>query len=166
MKKSDTKQLVVKGLPITTRQAKAGDFISLTDMAKFKSYDSGVVIANWLSTKYTIQFIGAWEQLHNPNFNLIEFHKIKNEAGSHGYIVSSSLWINNTGAIGLVSKPGRYGGTYAHQDIAVDMEAHTLTRILLLNLPLGYLQNLNCISSRNSNDSKRKKSNASSWVGI
>lgn len=96
------------------------DFISLTDMAKFKSYDSGIVIANWLSTKYTIQFMGAWERLHNPNFNLMEFNKIKNEAGSNGFIVSSSYWIKQTKAIGITSSVGRYGGTYAHKDIAFE----------------------------------------------
>ncbi len=75
-----SKSITVKGIVVTTQQLGQDDFISLTDMAKFKSYDSGVVISNWLSTKYTIQFMGAWEQVHNPNFNLIEFHKIKNEA--------------------------------------------------------------------------------------
>ena len=96
------------------------DYISLTDMAKFKSYDSGVVISNWLSTKYTIQFMGVWEQVHNPNFNLMEFNKIKNEAGSNGFIVSSSFWTKQTGAIGIKSSAGRYGGTYAHKDIAFE----------------------------------------------
>jgi hypothetical protein len=79
-----------------------------------------VVITNWLSTKYTIQFMGAWEQVHNPHFNLMEFNMIKNEAGANGYIVSSSFWINNTRAIGITSKPGRYGGTLAHKDIAFE----------------------------------------------
>ena len=66
------------------------DYISLTDMAKVKAYDSGVVISNWLTTKYTVQFMGAWEKLYNPVFNLMEFHKIKNEVGTNGFIVSSS----------------------------------------------------------------------------
>lgn len=96
------------------------DLISLTDMAKFKAYDSGVVISNWLTTKYTIQFMGAWEQAHNPRFNLMEFHKIKNEVGSNGFIVSSSMWIKQTNAIGIRSSAGRYGGTYAHRDIAFE----------------------------------------------
>lgn len=96
------------------------DFISLTDMAKHKTYDSGVVISNWLTTKYTIQFMGAWEQLHNPNFNLMEFNKIKNEVGTNGFIISSSLWIKQTHAIGIRSSAGRYGGTFAHKDIAFE----------------------------------------------
>lgn len=115
-----THKISVKGIEIATFTNKELDYISLTDMAKFKSYDSGVVIANWISTKYTIQFMGAWEQVHNQNFNLIEFHKIKNEAGSNGYIISSSFWIKQTGAIGIKSSAGRYGGTYAHKDIAFE----------------------------------------------
>ncbi len=89
-------------------------------MAKFRSYDSGIVISNWLTTKYTIQFMGAWEQLYNPDFNLMEFHKIKNEVGTNGFIVSSSMWIKKTNAIGIRSSSGRYGGTFAHKDIAFE----------------------------------------------
>lgn len=109
--KNQKQLIIVKGIEIVTFRKNESDYISLTDMAKFKSYDSGVVISNWLSTKYTIQFMGAWEQVHNPNFNLIEFHKIKNEAGSNGFIVSSSYWIKQTKAVGIKSSAGRYGGT-------------------------------------------------------
>ena len=79
MKKNQ--KINVKGMEVVIFKKNEKDYISLTDMAKLKSYDSGIVIANWLSTKSTVQFMGAWEQLHNPNFNLIEFHKMKNEAG-------------------------------------------------------------------------------------
>ena len=98
------------------------DYISLTDIAKFKDPEAtGVVIANWLSTKYTIQFMGAWEQLHNDNFNVMEFHNIRNDAGSNGFILSSSRWVKSTNAIGIRSSPGRYGGgTFAHKDIAFE----------------------------------------------
>jgi hypothetical protein len=98
------------------------DYISLTDIARFKDAEAtGIVIANWLSTKYTIQFIGAWEQLHNQFFNVMEFHNIKNEAGSNGFILSSSRWIKETNAIGIRSSVGRYGGgTFAHKDIAFE----------------------------------------------
>lgn len=113
-------KIKVKGIEIVTFKKDERDFISLTDMAKFKSYDSGIVIANWLSTRYTVQFMGAWEKLHNPIFNLMEFNKIKNESGSNGYIISSSFWIKTTNAIGIVSSAGRYGGTYAHKDIAFE----------------------------------------------
>ncbi|MSR78155.1 MAG: KilA-N domain-containing protein [Candidatus Omnitrophica bacterium] len=98
------------------------DFISLTDMAKFKdSQATGIVIANWLSTKYTIEFMGSWEQEYNPKFNVMEFHNIKNQAGSNGFILSSSRWVQKTGAIGIRSAAGRYsGGTFAHKDIAFE----------------------------------------------
>jgi len=101
---------------------KDDDYISLTDIARFKDAEAtGIIIANWLSTKYTIQFIGAWEQLHNQNFNVMEFNNIKNEAGSNGFILSSSRWIKKTGAIGIRSSAGRYsGGTFAHKDIAFE----------------------------------------------
>ena len=115
------KKIVVQGSKISIILEQGGsDFISLTDMAKSKPYDSGVVISNWLTTKYTIQFMGAWEQLHNPIFNLMEFHKIKNEVGTNGFIVSSSMWVNLVKAIGIRSSPGRYGGTFAHKDIAFE----------------------------------------------
>src|SRR3990167_4020700 len=109
-----------KGSQISIITKNKEDYISLTDMAKVKAYDSGVVISNWLTTKYTIQFMGAWEQLHNPHFNLIEYHKIKNEVGTNGFIVSSSMWIKQTNAIGIRSSAGRYGGTFAHKDIAFE----------------------------------------------
>ena len=116
------KQITIKDKMISVRLSESeNDYISLTDIARFKDAEStGIVIANWLSAKYTIQFIGAWEQLHNPNFNVMEFHNIRNEAGSNGYILSSSRWIKKTGAVGIRSSAGRYGGTYAHKDIAFE----------------------------------------------
>jgi hypothetical protein len=116
-----SKKVIIGGKQVSIILGKhEDDFISLTDMAKFKAYDSGVVILNWLTTKYTVQFMGAWEQAHNPNFNLMEFHRIKNEVGTNGFIVSSSMWIEKTNAIGIRSSAGRYGGTYAHRDIAFE----------------------------------------------
>ena len=98
------------------------DYISLTDIAKHKDEEStGIIIANWLTTKYTIDFIGNWEILNNPNFNVMEFHNIRQEAGSGGFILSSSKWIKLTNAIGITSSTGRYsGGTFAHKDIAFE----------------------------------------------
>ena len=96
------------------------DFICLTDMAKFKGNETGIIIAHWLTTKYTIEFLGGWEEMHNPNFNLTEFRNIRNEVGSNGFIVSSSRWIKAVNAIGIKSTAGRYGGTYAHKDIAME----------------------------------------------
>lgn len=115
-----THKIVVKNIVISLSSNNIGDYLSLTDMAKLKTYDSGVVISNWLTTKYTIQFMGAWEQLHNPNFNLMEYHNIKNEVGTNGFIISSSMWITRTNAIGIRSNAGRYGGTFAHKDIAFE----------------------------------------------
>lgn len=116
------KNIVIDGNQISLiMNQNNNDYISLTDMAKFKDRElTGIVIANWLSTKYTVQFIGAWEKMYNPNFNVMEFNNIKNEAGSNGYILSSSKFIQKTNAISLRSSPGRYGGTYAHQDIAFE----------------------------------------------
>ena len=114
------KKIILRGLQIAIISKDSQDYISLTDMAKYKNYDTGVVISNWLTTKYTLQFMGAWEQLHNPNFNPIEFHRIRNEAGTNGFIVSSSMWIKQTKAIGIRSSAGRYGGTFAHKDIAFE----------------------------------------------
>jgi len=115
------KKIITQGLQIAVIKNKEEEYISLTDMAKFKDREAtGIVIANWLSTKYTIQFIGAWEQFHNPIFNVMEFNNIKNEAGSNGFILSSSKWVQKTNAIGIRSSAGRYGGTYAHKDIAFE----------------------------------------------
>jgi hypothetical protein len=115
------KKINTLGLQITIIKNREEDYISLTDMAKFKDKElTGIVIANWLSTKYTIQFMGAWEQVHNPSFNVMEFNNIKNEAGANGFILSSSKWIQKTKAIGIRSAAGRYGGTFAHRDIAFE----------------------------------------------
>ena len=115
------KEIKVKNLSVGIKTGKENDdFISLTDMAKFKGEETGIIIANWLTTKFTLEFIGIWEEMNNPNFNLMEFHKIKNQAGSNGFIVSSSKWINSTNSIGIRSSTGRYGGTYAHKDIAFE----------------------------------------------
>jgi hypothetical protein len=97
------------------------DYISLTDMAKYKGAETGLIISHWLTTKYTAQFMGIWEQMYNPNFNVTEFRNIKNEIGVNGFVVSSSMWIKKTNAIGIRSSAGRYGGgTFAHKDIAFE----------------------------------------------
>ncbi len=115
------RKITAQGFDIAIIRKDNEEYISLTDMAKFKDREAtGIVISNWLSTKYTIQFAGAWEQVHNPMFNVMEFHNIRNEAGSHGFILSSSKWIQKTNAIGIRSSSGRYGGTFAHKDIAFE----------------------------------------------
>ena len=98
------------------------DYISLTDMARFKNAETtGLVISHWLSTRYTVEFMGLWEKMNNPLFNVTEFSNIKNESGSNGFVLSAKQWIEKTNAIGIISKPGRYGsGTFAHKDIAFE----------------------------------------------
>ena len=115
------KELIVKNVNINFFSQKEEDFISLTDIAKYKNKETtGLVISHWMSTRYTIEFMGIWEQIHNPIFNVTEFRNIKNEAGSNGFVLSSKQWISKTKAIGIISKAGRYGGTFAHKDIAFE----------------------------------------------
>ena len=121
MSKSAQTTIDVKGTAVTVLRQKEDDYISLTDIARHKNPDAtGLVISHWLSTRYTIEFMGLWEKLHNPDFNVTEFRNIKNEAGSNGFVLSGKSWINSTQAIGIISRPGRYGGTYAHKDIAFE----------------------------------------------
>lgn len=116
------RKIQVQGREIIFFSQKDGDYISLTDIAKFKNKETtGLVISHWLSTRYTVEFMGLWEQIHNVNFNVTEFSNIKNNAGSNGYVLSGKQWIEKTNAIGIISKTGRYGGgTYAHKDIAFE----------------------------------------------
>lgn len=97
------------------------EFISLTDMAKYRNADDPrFVIQNWMRNRNTIELLGVWEVLHNPNFNRVQFDAVKNDAGSNRFVMTPAKWINLTNAIGIVSKSGRYdGGTYAHTDIAM-----------------------------------------------
>ncbi|MBT4068204.1 MAG: KilA-N domain-containing protein [Candidatus Marinimicrobia bacterium] len=111
-----TKKINIEGTSITVLSQKKDDFISLTDMAKSQLHE--VVIIKWLSLKSTIEYLGEWEALYNPDFNYTEFGTIKNEAGSNNFVLSVKNWIEATNAIGLTAKAGRYGGTYGHKDIA------------------------------------------------
>jgi len=106
----------VTGTDITVIQIEDADYISLTDMAHSQMGEH--IIIKWLSLKSTIEYIGEWEALFNLNFNYTEFGTIKNTAGSNNFILSVKQWIEKTGAIGITAKAGRYGGTYAHKDIA------------------------------------------------
>lgn len=96
------------------------EFISLTDIARYKSDEPKDVIKNWMRSKDTIEFLGLWEELHNSNFKGVEFDSFRKQAGSNAFTMSPSKWIESTGAIGIVSKSGRYGGTFAHSDIAFE----------------------------------------------
>ena len=97
------------------------DYICITDIAKYKNAETtGLIISHWLSTRFTVEFMGFWEKIHNPDFNVTEFSNIKNQSGSNGFVLTVKQWVQKTNAIGIISKPGRYGGTYAHKDIAFE----------------------------------------------
>lgn len=117
--KKDTIEAKGFAIQIYTEDFK-NDYISLTDIARYKSDEPFIVINNWLRGKDNIQFLGLWESMHNPDFKPIEFDRLKNEAGSNAFTLSPKKWIEKTSAIGIVSKSGRYGGTFAHSDIAME----------------------------------------------
>ena len=119
---SKNKKIEVKGIPITVFQTNEDDYISLTDIAKSKENDSRAadIIKNWIRNRGTIEFIGTWEQLHNPNFKVVEFDHFRMSAGLTSFVLSPGKWIEKTDAIGIVVKKGKYGGTYAHKDIAFE----------------------------------------------
>ncbi len=109
-------KIKVQNAEITIVTDNEQDYISLTDMARSQMQEH--IIFRWLSLKSTIEYIGEWEMLYNPHFNCTEFGTIKNMAGSNNFVLSVKTWIERTGAVGIISKAGRYGGTYAHRDIA------------------------------------------------
>ena len=111
----------VKGTEVVIYSKKKEDYISLTDIARHKNPEAPRdIIKNWIRTRSTIEFIGLWEQIHNPDFKQVEFDLFKNESGSNAFVLSPQKWIESTNAIGIISKSGRYGGTFAHQDIAFE----------------------------------------------
>ncbi|MDR2999655.1 MAG: KilA-N domain-containing protein [Fibromonadaceae bacterium] len=108
----------VKGIEVTVIQINEKDYVSLTDIAKFKTDNPNAVIGNWMRNRNIIEYLGIWECLYNPNFKPLEFEGFKKEAGLNAFTLSPQKWIEKTNAAGLISKSGRYGGTYAHKDIA------------------------------------------------
>jgi len=124
--KNVNETIKAKGVEISVISAQdKDDYISLTDMAKFKnSTDPFIVVVNWLRTRNTIEFLGLWETLNNPDFKPVEFDRFKNESGANSFTLSPQQWIKSTNAIGITSKSGRYGGgTFAHKDIAFKFAA-------------------------------------------
>jgi len=120
MPKIDVRGTAVTVLSVTQRE----DFICLTDMARYKDPKrTDYIIQNWLRNRNTIEFLGIWEQLNNKNFNPIEFEGFKKQAGLNSFVLTAKQWIERTNAIGIISKPGRYGGTYAYKDIAFEFAA-------------------------------------------
>lgn len=117
------KIIKVQDASVTIVEQKEGDYICLTDMIRDRE-NNHVIISNWLRNKDTIEFLGIWEQLNNSdNFKLIEFDEFRNNAGTNRFSISPKQWIERTGAVGLVVKSGKYGGTYAHKDIAFEFGA-------------------------------------------
>jgi hypothetical protein len=121
MKKSKAAKIEVQGTAITILSQKEEDYISLTDIARYKNDDrTDDLIRNWLRNRNTIEFLGVWERLYNPGFNPVEFDGIRIQAGLNSFTLTPKQWIEKTCAIGIVSNAGRYGGTYAHKDIAFE----------------------------------------------
>ena len=112
------KKIDVQGTEITISLVNEEDYISLTDMLKAK--DGDFFISDWLRNRNTVEYLGIWERIHNPDFNYGEFAIIRSQAGLNSYKISVKEWVNKTNAIGLMAKAGRYGGTYAHKDIAFE----------------------------------------------
>ena len=111
----------VQGTAVSILTTKENDFISLTDIAKYRNQQEPFsIINNWIRSRNTISFLGLWENLHNQNFKPIEFERFRNEAGDNYFVLSPQRWIENTNEIGITSKSGRYGGTFAHKDIAFE----------------------------------------------
>lgn len=115
------RKIEVLDTPVKVARIEESDFISLTDIARHRDSERGdYIIQNWLRNRNTIEFLGIWEQLNNPAFNSIEFDGIRNQAGLNSFSLTPKRWIAQTGAVGIVSKTGRYGGTYAHKDVAFE----------------------------------------------
>ena len=113
----------IEALGVAIRVATVGnddDYISITDIARYRSDEPSAVIANWMRNRDTLAFLGIWESLHKPNFNSVEFEGIEAEAGRNAFSISPRKWVRLTNAIGIRAKGGRYGGAYAHKDIAFE----------------------------------------------
>ena len=122
VKRKKTSLISVQGTPVTIIDLDQNDYISLTDMAKARtdSARAADVIKNWLRARSTLEFLGTWESLYNPDFKVVEFDHLKSGAGLHTFTLSAKEWIEKTGAVGMYVQAGRYGGTYAHKDIAFE----------------------------------------------
>ncbi|HQN92472.1 MAG TPA: KilA-N domain-containing protein [Prolixibacteraceae bacterium] len=117
-----TSKIAVLDTEISISTISGEDYICITDMAKAKSDESRAadIIKNWIRTRTTLEFLGTWEKIYNPNFKVVEFDHFKTQAGLPSFVLSPTQWVEKTSAIGIYSKQGRYGGTYAHKDIAFE----------------------------------------------
>jgi len=113
--------MLVNDVEIAVGSEEGKDYICITDIAKYKDVENPrYIIQNWMRNRNTIEFLGVWEALYNPNFNRVEFEAFKSQAGLNSFVMTPQKWIENTNAVGIVSKAGRYGGTYAYKDIAFE----------------------------------------------
>ncbi len=120
-KKSTNAKIEVRGTEITVIRREDEDYISLTDIAKHREpARADHVIQNWMRNRNTVEFLGMWESLNNVDFKPLEFEGFRNRAGLNSFVLTPRQWVENTAAVGIVSKPGRYGGTFAHRDIAFE----------------------------------------------
>ena len=115
---TDMAKINVKDTDVSILKINDADYISITDIGKYKTDDTSAVIANWMRNRNTIEFLGIWETLYNPNFKPLEFEGFRKEAGLNAFTLSPLKWVTATNAIGVIVKSGRYGGTFAHKDIA------------------------------------------------
>ncbi|MFI3261933.1 MAG: KilA-N domain-containing protein [Rikenellaceae bacterium] len=115
-------KIKVQEKEVTVISIEGNDYISLTDMANAKESESRAadIIKNWIRNRYTLEFLGTWESIHNLDFKVVEFDHFKSQAGLPSFVLSASEWVNKTNAIGIIVKKGKYGGTYAHKDIAFE----------------------------------------------
>ncbi len=115
------KKIEVQGVQITLYENNSNDFISLTDLARHRdAKHTDLIVQNWMRNRNTIELLGFWETIYNPNFKPLEFEGFKKQAGLNSFVMTPKKWITATNAIGIVSKQGRYGGTFAHKDIALE----------------------------------------------
>ena len=121
MSKSKRTSIEVQGTRIEILKRNDQDYISLTDIARYRNtQEPFAIINNWMRSRSTIEFLGLWEKLTNPGFKPLEFERFRTEAGSNYFVLSPQRWIDATHAVGIISKSGRYGGTYAHREIAFE----------------------------------------------
>ncbi len=121
MSKAKKSTIEIQGGTVTVLSQNQQDSICLTDIAKFKNHDHpDDVIRNWLRSRNTVEFLGLWERLNNPSFNPVEFDGIRMQTGLNSFVLTPKQWIEKTGAVGITSSAGRYGGTFAHKDIAFE----------------------------------------------
>ena len=146
-----TKTILVESMPIALLAHLETDFISLTDMVR-ASESGSAIIENWLRNKNTLEFLAVWEEIYNPGFNSLEFEEIKKEAGLNRFTMSVKQWISKTNATGRLAKTGRYGGTFAHKDIAFELQ-------------VGSAPSSSSISSKSFSASKTTKTAVVRWNG-